>query len=334
MDQDMDLFEDDDYEPFEVFQPMPSALSGPRIPRELRRSSLTYFVVEKPGDDPDLVPILELASKPPKEPHPMPLTDKTNINAATVSSEASSPNKPPSSPRPGFRTLSSNTQTTPLFSESPPLNNQSFMRTPVHESNGTVQASSPMNPQTPNSARELFTASPSQPAMIGSLRATDGFKTNRAAQDPSTSNTAQPPLSISKAQTTKQPIAAKATNVPPITTTKSAIPPTFIPNASPSFTSPSNTKPKHKSPLGSQPPIFATDAGLKPSPAQQSAADLSKATHNLALLSFLEPHGILQQYVEHTATAMIEDALRQFAREEPLRAARECFLISTLSSPH
>jgi hypothetical protein len=325
MDYDTDLFGDMP-EPFEVFQPIPSALSDPQLPRELRRLSLTFFVIDQPGDAPELVPAHELDTKPLIEPRTIPLTDKTNLSPTRMNSEAPSVDKPPPSPRPSFRTLPSMTtaeQARPLF----PGLSEFTARPPIAaqtNDDGQAPRASPVSPQTSRSAPELLPMSTTQPSASASssaadLKSTDTFKT-RTSFDASQSS----PL-VSKAHNAKQSSSSKPTNVPPVTTTKSAIPPTFTPNASPSFNSPANTKPKHKSPLGSQPPIFAAESNTKASSHQYSAAHLNKATHNLAAIGFLEPHGILQQYIEHIATAQIEDALRQFEREEPLRAASQFY---------
>jgi hypothetical protein len=325
MDYDTDLFGDMP-EPFEVFQPIPSALSDPQLPRELRRLSLTFFVIDQPGDAPELVPAHELDTKPLTEPLTMPLTDKTNLSPTKPNSEALSFDKPPSSPRPSFKTLPSLAtaeRARPLFPELSEFNARPPITARTND-DGQAPRASPVSPQTSRSTSEPFPLLTTQPSASTSssaadLESTDTFKT-RTSFDPSQSS----PL-VSKAQNAKQSSSSKPTNGPPITTTKSAIPPTFTPNASPSFNSPANTKPKHKSPLGSQPPIFAAESNAKASSHQHSAAHLNKATHNLAAISFLEPHGILQQYIEHIASAQIEDALRQFEREEPLRDASQSY---------
>ena len=329
MDYDLDLFEDVP-EPFGVFQPMPSALSAPGLPPELRRSSLTFFVIDQPVDTTELVPAQELDTKPLKDPPPIPLTEKTNIASPKADNGVSSLTKPPASPRPGHRSLPPSTnaeRTTPLFPDLAQINAQAAMGTPTSESGRAVKFL-PGSPPTSNSARDLFPASNTQ-VPISSPRSADPSKSNSTAQDYSNFTTPQSSPFTSNAQTTKQLATSKPSNVPPITTNKSAIPPTFTPNASPCFTSPANTKPKHKSPLGSQPPIFATDSGAKRPAIQQPIANLDNAADNLATIGFLEPHGILQQYVEHTATALVEEALHKFEREEPLRTARKtCFIFA------
>lgn len=331
MGYDFDLFEDVD-EPFEVFQPIPSPLSAPQLPRELRRSSLTFIVIDKPGDDPELVPAHELGTSPLKDPLPMPLMDKTNIPSPKQNGEASFAVKSPSSPRPGFKALPPTTEAEqPLFPElqtsvNPPVG------LPASDSNIRPK-SSPVSAQSPNSAKELFPSSSNQPLTSASNPA-DQMKGIDTSQDRTSSYASQSSPLVSKGHTTKQPFSPKSTSVPPITTTKSAIPPTFTPNTSPTFTSPANTKPKHKSPLGSQPPLFATEANAKAVSPKQSTIDPTRAAHNLATVGFLEPHGILQQYIEHTATTLIEHALRQFEREEPLRAAREFGLIFAFVLSH
>lgn len=311
---------------------MPSALADPQLPRELRRSSLTFFVIDQPGDDPELVPAYELDTKPLHDPFPMPLTDKTNFSATKSDSDALPLDKPPSSPRPSFRALpptNHSEQARPISPEHSQSNARPTVGTTTSNSSRPPKAS-PESPQTPNSARELF------PTLVNNLlpsstTSSEELRNSHTPKDRASFSAIQASPLISKAQTAKQTSPHVSNSVPPITTTKSAIPPTFMPNASPSFTSPANTKPKHKSPLGSQPPIFAVDSSAKPPPSQRSSADLDKATHCLASIGLLEPHGILQQYIEHTATALIEDALRQFDREEPLRAAREsCFIFTFL----
>jgi hypothetical protein len=323
MEYDIDLFEDIN-EPFEVFQPMPSALSDPQLPRELRRSSLTFFVVDKPGDDPELVSAQELGTKPLTEPLLMPLTDKTNVSSPNPSTNTSLLNKPPSSPRPSFRSLPPTIgaeQTRSLFPELSQFNAESSMGAQRKDSN-TALNGSVMSSHHPNSAKELFATASTQ-SLNAPSSSVEQFQSSDTNKRKSSSNNSQAIASISQVQNTKKPSSSLPVKAPPITTIKSAIPPTFTPNASPSFNSPASTKPKHKSPLGSQPPIFAPESSTKPPSRRQPAADLTKAAHNLATIAFLEPHGILQQYVEHAATALVEDALRQFEREEPLRAGRE-----------
>ncbi len=334
MDYDIDLFEDVP-EPFEVFLPMPSALSAPGLPPELRRSSLTFFVIDHPGDTPELVPAQELDTKPLKDLPLEPITEKTNIVSPKADDGISSLTKPPASPRPGYKSLPPSTnaeRTRPLFPDLAEANAQLAIGTTSSESSRAVK-SHPGSSPIPNSARDLFSASYTQ-VPTSSSRTADPSRSNTTTQDYSNFRTPQSSPLISNIQTTKQPAASKPSNVPPITTNKSAIPPTFTPNASPSFGSPANTKPKHKSPLGSQPPILATDSSAKRPASQQAIANLDNAADNLATIGFLEPHGILQQYVEHTATALIEEALHQFEREEPLRAARKTYFISISSIDH
>jgi hypothetical protein len=311
-------------EEFELFYPMPSALSDPKIPRELRRASLTFFVIDKPGDDPEFVSARDLDVKPLNDPALMSLTDTNNILSTKTNSGAPSIDKPPSSPRPGFRSLPT---ATTQEQENPFLRDASsdIAKTPFGQQNShSTQraATATADLQTPNSPRGLLPASTTRSATSSSAPA-DQYDSNNHMKDLSGAESSQPSPFISTSQPAKQQSSPKIASVPQIGAAKSAIPPTFTPNASPSFTSLANTKPKHKSPLGSQPPIFAADSSAKPSSLQQAAAGLNKAARNLATIGFLEPHGILQQYIEHTVTVLIEDALRQFEREEPLRAARE-----------
>jgi hypothetical protein len=317
MDYRTDLSGDVDKE-FELFYPMPSALSDPKIPRELRRASLTFFVIDKPGDDPEFVSARDLDVKPLNDPALMSLTDPNNILSTKTSSGAPSVDKPPSSPRPGFRSLPTATaqeQENPFLQDTSP----DIAKTPFRQQNSdSTQRTATADLQIPNSPTGLHPASTTTSATSSSAPA-DQYESNNHMKDLSGAESSRSSPFISTSQPTKQQSSPKIAAVPP----KSAIPPTFTPNASPSFTTLANTKPKHKSPLGSQPPIFAADSSAKPSSPQQAAAGLNKAARNLATIGFLEPHGILQQYIEHTVTVLIEDALRQFEREEPLRAARE-----------
>lgn len=321
MDYDIDLFDAVD-EPFEVFQLMPSALSNPKLPRQLRRASLTFFVIDKLGNTPAFFPARVLDVKPLSDSPPLPLTDKTNANSTKPGSESASINKPPSSPRPGFKSLppaSQAEQAKPLFQEP----SRSTESPTLEMQRGESAAAAKVSPDAQSVAIEPRAASNNLALNASSVPANQTQSNDEGSQKGT--NAAQQPF-VKKTQTTPQQVLPRTVNISPSTTTKSAIPPTFTPNASPSFTSPTNTKPKHKSPLGSQPPIFAADSGSKYSSTHHSAADLEKAAHNLATIGFLEPHGILQQYIEHTATTAIEEALRQFEREEPLRAARESYI--------
>jgi hypothetical protein len=332
MDYDPNLFEDMD-EPFAVFQPIPSALSDPQLPRELRRASLTYFVIDNPGDNPELVAAHELDTKPLGWPVPTPLADQTNVQFTKPNTQATSLDKPPASPRPSFRPLptTSNMQPArPLFPDLSQINPQTPLPALNNDSASRFEALDAQS-QTQNTARDLSPVSVSKPVTSTSSSA-DQYKNNGNIQDRTNSSSPQTsPLTSKTQSTTKQSFSPKTTSIPPLSTNKSAIPPTFPPNGSPSFTTPASTKPKHKSPLGSQPPIFAAESSAKSSSPQQSSADSNKAADNLAIVGFLEPHGILQQYIEHTATALIEDALRQFEREEPLRAARKLYMMLHLS---
>ncbi|KAF7504813.1 hypothetical protein GJ744_001679 [Endocarpon pusillum] len=277
----------------------------------------------QPGNTPELVPAQAFDTQPLKDPPPIPLTEKTNIASPKADDRVSSFTKPPASPRPGYRSLPPITnaeRTTPLFPELAQINTQAAMEIPTSESGRAVKFR-PGSPPTPNSTTDLLPASNTQ-APISFPRSANPSKSNSTTQDYSTFKTPQSSPFTSNVQTTKQPATSKPSNVPPITTNKSTIPSTFTPNASPSFTSPANTKPKHKSPLGSQPPIFATDSSAKRPAIQQPIANVDNAAENLATIGFLEPHGILQQYVEHTVTALVEEALHQFEREKPLRAAQ------------
>ncbi len=277
------------------------------------------------------MPAHELDTKPLKDLFPVPLADKTNTSSTKTNSEAPSLEKPPSSPRPGFRSLPSTNSAEPTNTLFPELSHSTAEPRMAAQTNTSNEApkTSHTTPQTSNSTRELFPPSVTQPSASASSSADQSKNTDSSKDGASFNN--QSSLLPTKVQSTKPLFPPKSTSIPPITTSKSAIPPTFTPNISPSFASPASTKPKHKSPLGSQPPIFATDSHAKTSSPSQSAALLSKAAHNLATIAFLEPHGILQQYVEHIAAAQIEDALRQFEREEPLRLARQYFL--TFASP-
>ena len=325
MDYDPDLFEDME-EPFTLFQPMPSALSDPKLPCELRRSILTYFVIDDPGDNPELVPALELDVKPLPEPALVPFTDKTNTQLSQPHAEAAPLDKPPSSPRPSFRALPATTDKEPprpLFSEVSQTKSQSQSPLTAQNNSSTSRPETlTADTQTPNNG-DVFPSSESRAGTTTSQSA-DQRKSNDNVQERiSLNNSHSSPLTSKMQPTANQSFSTTPSCISPISTTKSAIPPTFSPSSSPSFTTPANTKPKHKSPLGSQPPIFAAESSAESSPRQQSSVDLSKAAHNLATVAFLEPHGIIQQYIEHTATALIKDALRQFEQEGPLRAACE-----------
>jgi hypothetical protein len=301
---------------------MPSVLSDPNLPRELRRRWLTSSRLDQPRNDAQRVIAQQLDATPSNEPLNRPVPDKTNVSSTQPNAEAQSSDQTPSSPRPTFRSLPPSTKQTPgrlLFSSTLQPNAQTVFA-PYSGSN-TQPEPNLAGTRGQNSAEEPFPTSSIQPSL--STSAPGEQSENNDENDPNTINTTHPSTLNPKTQPPKQQIPPRTTRVPTISTTKSAIPPTFTPNASPSFVSPANTKPKHKSPLGSQPPILAAESSAKPSSPRPSIADLNKAAHNLATVGFLEPRGLLEQYIRHSATPLIEDALRQFEQEEPLRVARE-----------
>jgi hypothetical protein len=143
----------------------------------------------------------------------------------------------------------------------------------------------------------------------------------------------QPSVPNPKIPTQLQPAVSQSTVLQPQAPPKSVIPSTLTPNPSFGLTFPSaaNTKPKYKSPLGSQPPIIAAENASKAATSQESEIDSRKVTRNLATIAFLEPHGILQQYIEYTAAPLIEEAMHQFEQEQLYRAARR---FPSLPEPH
>lgn len=310
-------------DPF-VFQPLPSAFCDAHLLNWLRRTILTLSVIDEPGSDPELIPAQELGTKPLNEPPAIPPSDKSNASSTTLSIEASPLDKPPSSPRPGFRTLSSINnaeRARSLFPELPCITEQPPTRAGTDGSN-RAPAAFAVSAQTPNGAKEPLTVSSGQPSTSAS-NPTQMSKSNDTPENRISLNTSQQTCLIHKTQAMKQSLSSKTIGGSPLLTTKSAIPPTFPPNTSPSYTSVTSTKPKHKSPLGSQPPLLATDSTAKRSSPRQPAAGVNTIAHNVATSAFLEPHGILQQFIEHSAMAQIEDALRRFEQEGPLRAARQ-----------
>lgn len=321
MEYSSDLFVDMD-KPFQVFQPILSALCDPHLPCELRRESLTFFVIDNPGDHAEPIPTRDLDTTPLKQSPPIPFTETTNVSSANLGIEATSLNKPPSSPRPSFRTLPSvcnAEQPKALSLEIPRVTEPPPMGGKTDDSKNSRTAFS-VNAKTPDRAKEPFPVSISQSLSVSSP--TTNFKSKDTFEDRMRTNTSHQTSLISKIPMAEQPSSPKPIGVPPILTPKSAIPPSFTPNASPSFTSVASTKPKHKSPLGSQPPLFATDSSTKSSSPRQAATNLDKVPHKIATISFLEPRGILQQYIEYAAAVQIQDALCRFEQEGPARVAR------------
>ena len=103
---------------------------------------------------------------------------------------------------------------------------------------------------------------------------------------------------------------SKATNVLPVAR-----------GSTPVSSASTNTRPKHKSPLGTQPPILASDTSKENQSSSNATSNACQLNHNLAATGFLEPHGILQQYVEHVASPLVEEALRRFHQERSSKEA-------------